>query len=227
VLVNLPHHITQRGNNGQDLFKSDQDYRVYLNTIFEHAPRYGLGIWGYCLMPNHVHLIAVPRNPHGLARVFGRTHSDYARYANAVRGGCGHLFQARFYSCPMDGGHTWRAMVYVERNPVRAGLVRFAEAYPWSSARVHSLGDDPRERLEIGPWQNEFTTEHWRQALHSSLGEAELSQRLREATSKGRPLGSEDFIDRASAILGRELRPRTPGRPKKSGPAPLMLIKTG
>jgi putative transposase len=78
-------------------------------------------------MTNHVHFVVVPQHPASLARAFGRTHSDYARYANMLRRGCGHLWQARFYSCPLDTGSAWQALAYVERNPVRAGLVERAE----------------------------------------------------------------------------------------------------
>ena len=70
-----------------------------------------------------VHFVLVPECERSLARVFGRTHSDYARYANLVRRSCGHFWQARFYSCALDEGHVWRALAYVERNPVCAGLV--------------------------------------------------------------------------------------------------------
>jgi putative transposase len=197
------------------VFWHEPDRRAYLDTLFEYAGRYGLEIWGYCLMSNHVHFIAVPRRESSLARVFGRTHSDYARYANVLRRGCGHLWQARFYSCPLDEGATWRALAYVERNPVRAGLVGEAAAYPWSSARAHCLGWDPDNRLTLTGWSLRYSGERWGEVLRSSVGEEAFRERLRLATGIGLPLGGEEFIQHLSRGLNRKLESRPPGRPRK------------
>jgi putative transposase len=100
-------------------------------------------------MNNHVHFVVVPETERSLARAFGRTHADYARYANMVRRGCGHFWQARFYSCALDDRHAWKALAYVERNPVRAGLVGSAEEYAWSSAAAHCREDGLDGRLDL------------------------------------------------------------------------------
>jgi putative transposase len=97
--------VTQRGNGRQVTFLSDQDRSVYLDMLRQNRRQFGLTIWAYCLMPNHIHLLAVPERPDSLARALGRTHADYARYWNARRGSCGHVWQARFYSCPIEDGH--------------------------------------------------------------------------------------------------------------------------
>ncbi|MGA2149323.1 MAG: transposase, partial [Bryobacteraceae bacterium] len=115
--VGVPHHVTQRGNGRQDVFFTERDREAYLDALFDYAARYGMRVWGYCLMRNHVHLVVVPEAERSLAQVFGRTHSDYARYANVARRSCGHLWQARFYSCALDQAHVWAALAYVERNP--------------------------------------------------------------------------------------------------------------
>src|SRR4051812_9724029 len=134
VVPGVPHHVTQRGNNQQLVFFSNADFQLYLNLIEKHAVRHGLGVLGYCLMPNHVHLIVVPESDESLARALGGTHSDYALAVNASSTRTGHLWQNRFFSCPMDEGHAWRALRYVDLNPVRAGLVGTAWEWPWSSA---------------------------------------------------------------------------------------------
>jgi putative transposase len=139
--VDTPHHVTQRGNGRQAVFLTDKDREVHLDAFFDYAARYGLRVWGYCLMSNHVHFVVVPEGERSLARVFGRTHSDYARYANLLRRSCGHFWQSRFYSCAMDEPHAWEALAYVERNPVRAGLAEKAEEYPWSTAAAHCRED--------------------------------------------------------------------------------------
>lgn len=149
VALGTPHHVTQRGNGRQDVFFSDRDLVVYLDAFFDYASRCSLRVWGYCLMNNHVHFVVVPETERSLARAFGQTHADYARYANMVRRGCGHFWQARFYSCALDDRHAWKALAYVERNPVRAGLVGSAEEYAWSSAAAHCREDGLDGRLDL------------------------------------------------------------------------------
>lgn len=209
------HHVTQRGNGRHDIFFTERDREVYLNAFFDYAARYSLRVWGYCLMSNHVHFVVVPERERSLARVFGRTHSDYARYANLVQCSCGHFWQARFYSCALDEGHVWKALAYVERNPVRAGLVDKAEEYAWSTASAH-LREDPLDgRIELNEWRRHYSGERWREALRVGVEEEALEERIREATRRGCPLGSEAFVERIGRALGRDLRPRPPGRPPK------------
>jgi putative transposase len=215
VAVGAPHHVTQRGNGRQDVFFTDRDREVYLGTLFGYAARYGLRVWGYCLMSNHVHFVVVPERERSMAQVFGRTHGDYARYLNLVRRSCGHLWQARFYSCALDGYHAWQALAYAERNPVRAGLVDRAEEYRWSTAAAHCREDAVEGRLELEEWRHYFTGERWREALRVGLGEEALEDRIREATRRGFPLGSELFVERVGSALGRHLRPQPPGRPSR------------
>lgn len=97
VAVGAPHHITQRGNNRQGVFLVDEDRRFYLETLREDSRRYGLRILGYCLMTNHVHLVAVPEGDNTLARAMQRTHSRYAQRFNRLYGRSGHLWQNRFF----------------------------------------------------------------------------------------------------------------------------------
>ena len=214
MLVGVPHHVTQRGNNRQEVFHREFDREVYLDRLFTYAQRYGIRIWGYCLMPNHVHGVLVPDRPDSLAHVMQRTAADYARYANVASGGCGHLWQARFYSCAMDEAYTWRALTYIERNPVRAGMVASAEEYHWSSARLHCGLAFRSRHIDMTEWDSRFTSAMWRDALQSSLADAMLRERLAKATRSGLPLGDDSFIDHASKALQRDLHPQPPGRPK-------------
>jgi putative transposase len=139
----IPHHIVQRGNNRQDVFFVDDDRRAYLDMLAEQSERFGLTLLAYCLMTNHAHIVAVPRDESVLAKAVGRTHWLFSQYVNRLHRRSGHLWQNRFFSCTLDEPHLWQACAYVERNPVRARLVRLAWRYPWSSAAVHVGGGVP------------------------------------------------------------------------------------
>jgi len=123
-VLDTPHHVTQRGNGRQDVFFTDRDREVHLAAFF----RLRVVLWtpgiGLLLMTNHVHFVVIPEREFSLAKVFGRTHADYARYANLARRSCGHLWQACFYSCALEAEHTRNALAYVERNPVRGDCGR-------------------------------------------------------------------------------------------------------
>ncbi len=216
VIDDLPHHITQRGNGGQPVFRVPADYRLYLDLLRANAKRNNLRLWGYCLMPNHVHLIAVPPGPQSLARALGRTHADYARHFNLQHRSCGHVWQARYFSCPMDEVHLWRALVYVERNPVRAGLVAHAGNYIWSSAEAHLSGRDLSGLLDMKPWRQRYTKERWAEALRVGVEEEALGERIHQASRLGRPLGSDQFVAELEDRSGRRLRPRPVGRHPKA-----------
>ncbi len=215
VVEGLPHHITQRGNGRQVVFDDVRDRQVYLNLLREYAERYRLRISAWCLMSNHVHLLGVPEVAGGLARALGRTHSDYARYKNARAARGGHLWQARYYSCPIDGSGVWRVMAYIERNPVRAGLVPAPEHYAWSSARAHVTGRDEHGFLDLRSWREVYDAERWSSALRLGIEEEAFAARLQEATRTGRPFGSAEFIEGIERRTKRRLRPVPAGRPKK------------
>ncbi len=215
VAVEYPHHITQRGNNRQDVFFTDDDRRRYLDILKAESEKHRLLILGYCLMTNHVHIIAKPKEPQSLAKAIGRTHFRYTQYINRYHGRNGHLWQNRFYSCALDGGHYWTAMKYIERNPVRAKMIRRAWKYEWSSAAAHSGKGAPASLLEMEIWNNETSPERWQKILVEKEDAGAVEQ-LRSKTSTGRPLGSDSFISKLEARFGRRLRPLPPGRPRKA-----------
>jgi putative transposase len=214
VAEGVPHHVTQRGNARQQVFHCAEDYALYKDLLWRYAAESGLALWAYCLMPNHVHLICAPESGRSLAAALGRTHADYARYFNISGRSCGHVWQARFYSCPMDWGHCWQAMAYVERNPVRAGMVGEAAEYRWSSAAAH-MGLAAEPMLDLRSWQAEYDAVRWAEALRTSVEEECIAERVREATLRGRPLGPEAFVQSLERITGRRLQPNPPGRPRR------------
>jgi putative transposase len=142
VVPGFPHHVTQRGNRRQQTFFCDDDYLAYIDLMAEWCRAYNVAIWPWCLMPNHVHLIAVPANAEGLARAIGEAHRRYTRRINFREQWRGHLWQERFASFPMDNRYLLATARYIEMNPVAANLVRNPGEYPWSSVRAHLTGED-------------------------------------------------------------------------------------
>jgi putative transposase len=208
----MPCHITQRGNNQQDVFFVDDDRRVYLELLRKAAEQFGLAVHGYCLMTNHVHLLATPVREDSLAKAVGRTHLAYAQYVNRRHGRSGHLWQNRFYSCLLDEDHYWAALHYVERNPVRARLVRLPWRYPWSSAAVHTGRAEPTGLLDVPQWRREISPKEWEEVLRG-IDDEEMVRLLRIRTQTGRPLASDRFMSKVEAFLGRRVRPLPVGRP--------------
>ncbi|MCK4623817.1 MAG: transposase, partial [Phycisphaerae bacterium] len=185
VVPDIPHHLTQRGNRREDIFFNEADRQKYLLLLKDQCELYRLEVWAYCLMTNHVHLVVVPKTADALGQAMRRMNSQYAAYVNQRQGLCGHLWQGRFFSCPLDERHFWSAVRYVERNPVRAGLVERAEEYPWSSAAAHCgmrkdslVSGDLEKSDHVGDWQGWLLDEE----------EADV-ERLRRHTKTGRPCG--------------------------------------
>jgi putative transposase len=212
VFPGTPHHLTQRGVDRRPVFFADRDRSVYLQLVQRAAEHFGVSLMGYCLMPNHVHWIVAPESPTSLARAFGRAHGRYAQYSNSLLQRTGHFWQNRFFSCALDEAHLWAALRYVERNPVRAGFRPAAEDWSWSSAAVHAGGSMAPKWLDLALWRARFSPHEWQGYVAAdTFGEAETM--LRVNTYTGRPLGSEGFVERMEAELGRALRPGKRGRP--------------
>ena len=148
VLPGIPHHVTERGNRRERTFFEDGDYALYLDLLADGAQRAGVAIWSYCLMPNHVHIVAVPSDEDGLRRAFRYVHRHYTGYINARLRVTGHLWQGRFSSVAMDEAHFVTALRYVALNPVRARLV--ARAEDWGVPRQHQWHNSQRRLAEFG-----------------------------------------------------------------------------
>ena len=210
-----PHHITQRGNNKEKVFFDDEDKRFYLDVLRRYKDKYKIKILAYCLMGNHVHVLAIPEKETSLARGIGGTNLLYTQYINRKYNRSGRLWQNRFFSSVVEKEpYLWAVMRYIEQNPVRAKLIKRAEDYQWSSARAHVL-DIKDDILSKEIWFNEREIKSYREFL--SKGAKEINATIRRATSTGRPLGSEGFIKKLERILKRGLFPKKGGRPKKKG----------
>jgi len=159
-----------------------------------YAKKYGLEIWAYCLMRNHLHLIGVPKYPNSLARCLAETHKKYSAYINKKHGWKGYLWQGRFISYPMDETYLYAAVRYVETNPVKAKIVEKAEDYRWSSAYSH-----------VNKKKNPLLTENFLTEEIKNWGDflldkqSEIDRTIFQKHEKCRePLGNDEFIEMAN-----------------------------
>jgi putative transposase len=196
----------------RETFGSDIDRETYLGLLQQNLDDSGVGILGWGLMTNHIHLIALPLREDSLSMLLRRVQGRYAQYYNACSGRIGHLWQNRFLACVLAPDHLWSALAYVERNPVRAGMVQRARDYAWSSAAAHITGQDARGLLDMDWWRREAHAD-WENVLDAAPRQPD--EALRAATYAGRPFGSDEFLREMAEQFDRHW---TRGRPKKKPP---------
>ena len=225
-LAGLPQHIVQRGNNRQPCFQVPDDYLKYLASLRESCLRYNVALHAYCLMTNHVHLLATPENQGGISRMMQHLGRLFVSYINTTYRRTGTLWEGRFKSCLVDSdSYALACHRYIELNPVRAEMVATPEDYEWSSHRSNALGlEDPLltphstyTALSAKPKQ--------RQCQYRALFDGVLTGRqieeIRTYLQQQRALGSEEFQQAVAVRLARcaTTRPahRPAGKTLKSG----------
>jgi putative transposase len=213
VLPGIAHHVVQRGNRRQRLFFDDGDRRAYLKLLAAALERHGTSCLGWCLMDNHVHLILLPLSADGLRAPLAGVHTAHAQRVNRAQDLSGHLFQGRFASYAMDDAHLMVAARYVENNPVAAGAVERAEAWPWSSARAHVEGRTDG-LTDVAALARHVPD--WRAMLARGLEAGDETERIERALRTGRPLGSLAWRRALVATYGLAADPPARGRPPRS-----------
>ena len=201
VVPDYPHHVTQRGNRKQRTFFRTADYRAYMRFVAQAKADTGVEIWAYCLMPNHVHLVVLPREEDSLACLFRHAHRKYTCRINKREDWCGHLWQERFHSFPMDEQHLLAAVRYIELNPVRAGLCESPTDWNWSSVHAHCRGEDDL-LVDVAPML--WRVGEWSDYLQCAESPARL-EALRKHSRSGRPAGSDTFVIELERLTGRKL----------------------
>lgn len=205
VIKNTLHHITQRGNRGDNVFLQKEDYRTYLDILKEQCTRFNVALYSYCLIPNQIHLIAKPQQAELMARAIGETHRRYTNLINKRENWRGHLFQDRFFSYAMDEQHALRAARFIETLPVTLKIAPKPENYLWSSAK---------SRIKISPnnFIENFKTVHdWETYLARPMDSKEINQ-IQLHLQTGRPRGADLFLDNIESQIGRSVRPQKRGR---------------
>lgn len=221
ILANRPHHIVQRGHNRQTVFVERQDYLYYLDTLKEWKRELKVSVYGYCLMTNHVHLILNPNNePENLGKLMKRLAGRQTRYVNHQENRSGSLWEGRYKSSPIEtNAYLLSCLRYVERNPVKAGMVENAVDYEWSSYSQHAGKadekwiDDDSMYLSLGSSQLE-RERHYIEYVNQAGSEQE-NQLIKKALQRNQLTGSARFIDEVERRLGVRIEQRGQGRPRK------------
>lgn len=224
VIPGVPHHVTQRGNRGQPVFFSNEDYGLYIRLLKDGCSAARATCLAWCLMPSHIHLVLVPETADGLRAAVAETHRRYSRHINARQGCTGYLFQGRFASYPMDDAHLMAAVRYVEINPVAAHLAQQPEDWHWSSARSHALrrrapGDPLTDVAALGQHVRNWPAmlRHGLEASDVGAPGASLAEAIEARLRTGRPLAAPAWIADQAAALGRPLAKAKPGPKPTAG----------
>jgi putative transposase len=216
VVPDIALHIVQRGHNRRDCFHHESDYLVYLSSLRDLAARTGCALHAYCLMTNHVHLLLTPPNPHACSLLMRNLGQRYVQYFNRRYDRTGTLWEGRFRSCLVESAcYVLACYRYIERNPVRAGMVPSASAYRWSShqgnaGRVSNTLLTPHlEYLALG---TDAASRHAAyQDLVAAGDETDFLGAVRDATNGGLALVGEPFKSRLPAHTQRRLGHKPPG----------------
>ena len=213
VAVGFPHHVIQRGNNREKIFFAEVTREKYIKWLKEYADLWGVKILAYCLMTNHIHLLVKPDKMESLAKMMQGLNVSYTRYINKRYKRTGRLLEGRYHSCIIDEEpYLWAVAHYIEQNPLRAGMVKAPEEYPYSSARAHITGE-PNEVLS-----DELITEDGRPSyiefVKAPSPKREI-ERIRITAKRGMPLGGDTFVERLERRLKWRFGKKKSGRPRK------------
>lgn len=212
VIPDTPHHVTQRGNRGEKVFFQKEDFQTYLDILTEQTNRFKVSLLSYCLMPNQIHLIAIPEEERYMARAIGETHRRYSCIINERNDWRGHLFQDRFFSYPMDEQNTLRAARFIETLPVTIGIAPKPENYLWSSAKSRIK---VAENSILKPFRSFHVIHNWADYLERPMDPNELKT-IQLHLQTGRPRGGDIFLDSIEERIGRKVRPQKRGRKPKT-----------
>ena len=225
ALPGFPHHVIQRGNNRQPTFHHTGDYQTFLALLHEYAEQEQVDIHAYVLMGNHFHLLATPQVEQGLSRMMQAVGRRYVQTFNRIHQRTGTLWEGRFKATVVQTERYLLAcMVYVDLNPVRAGLVAQPGDYRWSSfGHYTGRATDPLITPHPVYWSL-GNTPFAREAAYAELVAHGITQQqqqvLTASTIKGWALGDAEFVAATQKLTGRRVQKQGAGRPHKDEPEP-------
>ena len=212
---NLVYHVINRANTRAQIFHTDKDYQLFETVLAEAKELSSMRILAYCVMPNHWHLVLQPRED-GDLQVFMRwltmTHTQRFHAARKTAG-AGHLYQGRYKSFLVETSPYFLQLCrYVERNPLRARMVRKAEQWRWSSLWRREKGSEQQKKL-LSPWPEDMPEGYLDYVNMREPGE-ELKE-IRYSVNRGKPYGGDSWVKRMIKKFDLESTVRNPWRPKK------------
>jgi putative transposase len=212
-LANYCYHVLNRGNARSQVFHKDADYTAFVELIDEACRRRPMRVLAYCLMPNHFHLVLWPLGDGDLSTWMGWLMNSHVRRYHRHYHSSGHIWQGRFKAFPIEEDEHLRDVLrYVERNPLRAGLVERAEAWAWSS--LAAIGRRGRPGwLDPGPAPRRAG---WVEEVNGHASSEEELGSLRRSVERGTPFGSKEWASRTAEVMGLESTIRARGRPRKA-----------
>jgi putative transposase len=219
TLPGYPHHIIQRGNNRQAIFGSTDDYDTLLGLLEEFARKFGVAIHAYVLMSNHFHLLATPGTAQGVPQMMQALGRSYVRYFNTRHARTGTLWEGRYKSTLIQAERYLLAcMVYIDLNPVRAGMVADPADYRWSS-HLHYVGRRSDKLVTPHPLYWELgNTPFARDAAYGELVlagiDSQRQQALTDATLRGWALGEAEYVASLQRRTERRVSKAKAGRPR-------------
>jgi putative transposase len=217
ILPNVAAHIIQRGNNRAACFRETSDYVVYLMHLRELAAKLQCAVHAYCLMTNHVHLLVTPPSVAACVALMRDLGPRYVQYFNRHHGRTGTLWEGRYHSSLIESPrYVLATYQYIERNPVRAGMVAAAQAYRWSS-HVANIATKPDPFIEPHPDFVALGSGAEYARLFEDDLDAGMLDCIREAIAGGYPLCSGSFKQTVEAEAPRRVERSRGGRPPKNG----------
>jgi putative transposase len=207
------YHVINRGNGGQVIFHKDADYEAFIDIMTEAKIRYAVKIFAFCLMPNHFHMVLMPRQAEDLSKWMQWLMTSHVRRYHRHYGTSGHVWQGRYKSFLIQiDSHLLIVLRYVEGNPLRAGLVNSAKDWLWSSY-VESIGKRPRLLVDEVPIE---LPKDWSKYVEEPITEKEL-EKLRQSVNRQSPYGNPLWQVQVSKEFGLESTIRPIGRPREMG----------
>jgi putative transposase len=209
---NWCYHVLNRGNGRAEVFHKEEDYAAFVRLFEPACERLPMRLVGWCLMPNHFHLVLWPHGDGDLGRWMQWLLTSHVRRYHRHYHGSGHVWQGRFKAFPIQRDeHFLTVLRYIERNPLRSGLVERAEDWQWSSLRCRLPKADC-------PWLGASPVAlptNWLSIVNRAQSEAEI-EAVRRSIARGAPFGTESWVKIAAKRLALQATIRPRGRPRKS-----------
>lgn len=221
IVPHMPHHIVQRGHNRGVVFVEESDYQYYLDTLLEFKKEFGLRLFSYCLMTNHIHLIVQPREDlSSVGKLMKRLAARQTRLVNKLERRTGSLWEGRYKASVIDSDeYLLQCCRYVELNPVKAGMTASPSDYKWSSCRERIGLDEDRyldcfEQYDLLGSTDKQRACRYQTYLNKIIEANKCHQFIQNSVERNQLIGSGKFVEEIEKRIGVRVENRGRGRPR-------------